>query len=362
MRLILDEEQTLLADMVRQVVGDRAPVSRVRGLRDSGDEVGFSRELWGELADLGLVGANVPEAYGGGGLGFFELCLVLEGAGRNLMPEPLLSTAVLATSALRLGVDEGAREAWLPRIARGEAVVAVAFDERGSRYDVGRVTTELRDGHLFGEKRDVLDAQVADVLLVSARTPEGIGVFLVEPGRCEVTALRRLDGRNAALVKLDGVPAGRRIGDEILLTAVVDRGTIALCAEMLGGATQVFEDTLEYLKTRRQFGTTIGSFQALQHRAARLFADLALSRSAVLAAARTVDEAPDRIPLMASLAKARLTETFLAVCNEAVQMHGGIGMTDECDVGLYLKRARVCAASFGDAAFHRSRWATLQGY
>lgn len=362
MQLILDDDQTMLTGTVRQFVRDRSPVSRARALRDAGDETGFSRAVWREMAALGLTGVHIPERYGGSGMGFFDLCLVIECVGRSLAPEPLLSTVLLGAEALTLGADEGARARWLPKIAGGEAVTAFAFDEDGSRYAVERITTELRGGRLHGVKRDVLDAHVADVLLVSARAPDGIGVYLVDPAECGITRQHRLDSRNAGRVVFDGAPVEARVGGLDLLRTVVDRATIGLCAEMLGAASQVFDSTLEYLKTRSQFGVTIGSFQALQHRAARLFAELALARSAVLAAARSVDDAPDQTALMASLAKARLTGTFLHVCNEAVQLHGGIGMTDECDVGLYLKRARVCAATFGDAAFHRRRWATLRGY
>ncbi len=362
MQLILDEEQTLLTDTVRQFVRDRSPVSRARALRDSGDETGFSRAVWREMAELGLAGVHIGERDGGAGMGFFDLCLVLECVGRNLAPEPFLSSVLMGAEALMLGADEGARAQWLPKIASGDAVVAFAFDEDGSRYAVERITAELREGRLHGIKRDVLDAHVADALLVTAHAPDGIGVFLVDPAECQITRQHRIDSRNAGRVVLDGVSVEARIGGLDLLRTVVDRATIGLCAEMLGGAQKVFEDTLEYLKTRQQFGTTIGKFQALQHRAARLFAELALARSAVLAAARSVDDAPDQVALMASLAKARVTEIFLHATDEAVQMHGGIGMTDECDVGLYLKRARVCAATFGDAAFHRRRWATLRGY
>ena len=348
MRLIHDEEQTALAEMVRQVVRDRSPVSRLRALR--AEDAGWSRALWAELAELGLVGAALPEAHGGMGLGFFDLCVVLEGMGRNLAPEPFVSTVLLGAQALLLGADEGARATWLPKIAAGEAIVSLAHsDARGAAV--------VLDGDVLrGTKRDVLDGRSADLMLVSA----GAEVFVVDAADCAIEPLRRIDGRDAATVRLDGVAVRGRLGP--VLDAVLDRATVGLCAEMLGGAQQVFEDTLAYLKTREQFGATLGSFQVLQHRAARLFAELALSRSAVLAAARTVDEAPERVALMASLAKATLTDTYLHVANEAVQMHGGIGMTDECDVGFYLKRARVCEATFGNAAHHRRRWAALSGY
>lgn len=374
MKLIFDEEQELLATTARQWVDSTAPLDRLRELRDAKDPVGFSRDVWKQMAALGWTGMCLPEEYGGSGLGFAELAIVLEETGRRLLPEPLLSTVLLGAQALLFGGTRAQKERYLPRVSSGDAVLTVAYDERGSRSELGRIATvaERAAGgfRLSGEKVHVLDAHVAEALLVSARAGENLVLFLVDPRAKGVTLTpqARIDSRNAAHVRLDGVEVTE---DDIvggmdqglpLLSRVIDRATVGLSAEMLGAASQAFDDTLLYLKTRKQFGVTIGSFQALQHRAARLFIELALARSAVLAAARTADADPPALPKMASLAKARATDAFLHVANEAIQMHGGIGVTDEFHLGFYIKRARAAAVTFGDAAWHRRRWAALSGY
>jgi alkylation response protein AidB-like acyl-CoA dehydrogenase len=362
--LALDEDQELVARSARDLAEQRSPAARVRKLRDAGDGVGFSWELWRELCALGFVGADV---------GFAELAIVMENLGRELVPEPLLSS-VLGTSALVLGQSDALRERWLPRIASGDALVTVAHQEPGARYDISHVETTISaTGEIRGEKTGVLDGHVAHGFVVPARNPAGaIELFLVEAGApgLAVERQRRLDGRGAALLHLGGVraDASTRVGDLATLDASVDRATVALSAELLGLATRAFELTLEYLKTRVQFGVPIGSFQALQHRAARLYIELELAKSAVRAAAARVDAPEDSasgrqsLPRMASLAKARCSGVALHVTTEAIQMHGGIGVTDEHDIGLYLKRARAAELTFGDAAWHRERWARLAGY
>jgi len=222
----------------------------------------------------------------------------------------------------------------------------------------------------------VLDGHVADAFVVVARTAgsprdaKGITLFLVPRGAAGLTVTRqaRLDGRNAALVRFDGVSVGADAalgaldaGHELLASAV-DRATVGLCAEMLGGMEQAFALTVEHLKTRLQFGVPIGSFQALKHRAANVFIELELAKSAVMAAARAVDGAEPDLAKLVSLAKARCSEAYLLAANEGVQMFGGVGMTDEYDIGFYMKRARAAELTFGDAAFHRARWAALSGY
>jgi alkylation response protein AidB-like acyl-CoA dehydrogenase len=372
--LVLNEQQSLLQQSAAALLRERSPVSRVRALRDSKDPVGFSRKLWREMAELGWVGLCLPDAYGGVDLGMAELCVVLEQVGRQLAPEPWLSTVLLGAHALLLGGNESHKQRWLPAVAQGDAVLALAFEERTTRQALGNLQTSAErtgDGFcLSGEKLQVFDAHVADALLVLGRVSgSGYGLFLVERDRQGVLIQRqtRVDGRNAAIVRFDGVAlgAGALISPDGLglVQRVVDRATIGLCAEMLGGASQAFDDTLDYLKTRKQFGITIGSFQALAHRAARLYIELALARSAVSAAASGADAAePKELAKLASLAKARCSEAFVHVANEAVQMHGGIGVTDDFHIGLYLKRARATEVLFGDATFHLRRWAELTGY
>jgi len=380
MQLVLDEDQELLARTARDFVAERSPVSRVRALRDANDPTGFSRPLWKEMAELGWVGILVEETHGGAGMGLAELVVVMEALGRTLAPEPFLSTTLLGGQALALGGSEAQQAEWLPRIAAGDAFVALAYGEHASRYDPCHVETRAEaDGagyRLNGRKTQVLDGHVADLLLVSARTSggvddaAGITVLAVPPDARGVEIVRqsRIDGRNAAQVRLDGVAVSSdevvgTVGEGgLLLEAAIARATVGLCAEMLGSMQQAFDRTLDYMKTRVQFDVPIGSFQALKHRAAREFIAIEMSRSAVMAAARAVDAGDDEAAKLVSVAKATCSEAAMLVANESVQMHGGIGMTDEHDIGFYLKRARAAEISFGDASWHRARWAELSGY
>ena len=380
MQFALNDEQQLLRDSAAAFVRDNSSMKRIRAFRDSRDADGFSRSLWAKMAELGWLGILFPEEHGGLGLGYKDLALVLEEFGKGLMPEPWLSTVLLGGTAVWRGGSAAQREAVLPPLIAGELLLALASQEAHSRYDLSHVATRAEragDGwRIHGEKRLVLDGHVADRLIVSARTAgaprdaNGITLFLLDAHAPGITTTRQwtVDSRNAALVRLDGVAAGP--GDVLgavdgglpLLAEVVDRATAGLCAEMLGSMEAAFAMTLDYLKTRRQFGAPIGSFQALKHRAAILFTEIELARSAALAAAMAVDESHPHTAQLVSVAKARCSDTFILVGNEGVQMHGGIGMTDEHDIGFFLKRARAAEITFGDAAFHRDRYAALQGF
>ncbi len=302
-----------------------------------------ARLPWAEQARLGVAGLLVPEVYGGAGLGLVELGVVLEEHGRGLAATPLLSTA-LCELALLLGDDEEARRAWLPRLASGEVRLAWAHDE-GPRH--GRqVTARVEDGRCWADKSFVPDAGGAAALIVTTRD----GVVLCEPG--DATPMHLVDARPVARIRLEGTRVLARLGSPALAEAVLDRGAVAISAEMLGSMTRVFELTVAYLKTRHQFGVPIGSFQALQHRAARLHCELELTRSVVLAAL----EAPGDTRL-ASAAKARASDTFALAAAEAVQLHGGIGVTEALPIGRFFKRARAAAEILGTSAFHRRRFA-----
>ncbi len=380
MQLVLSEDQELIGKTAADFVKEKSPIARVRALRDANDPVGFSRGLWKEMAELGWVAIVFPEEVGGAGLGLADLAVVLEALGRSLAPEPFLSSVQLAGRAHVSGGSEAQRRAFLPGVVAGERVLALAQQEAGSRFDLHRVATRAeRDGpgwRLRGEKIQVLDAPVADALVVAARTAggeadaAGITLFLVPKGApgLEIVRQSRIDHRGAGIVRLDGTPVGA--GDVVgavdaggeLLEEVVDFATAGLCAEMLGAMEQAFELTVEHLRTRVQFGVPIGSFQALKHRAANCFMEIELARSCVLAATRAVDAGDPEAKRLVSLAKARCSDAFVLIGNEGVQMFGGVGMTDEYDIGFYLKRARVAELSFGDAAFHRARWSRLGSY
>jgi acyl-CoA dehydrogenase len=373
--LLLNDEQKMLSKTAHEFIRERGPAARIRTFRDSNDEVGFSRELWNEMAELGWLGLQIPEAYDGLGLGFFDLCVVLEQSGRELMPEPFVSTLLLGTQALLLGGTEAQKKALLPGISAGETLVTIGYEEAGSQGATSKVATTARKSaagfEISGEKIQVLDGHLADRIIVSAATSDsGYTLFLVDPAQSGVTITRqfRIDGLNAAIVRLEGVSVkaddivGELDGGATLLQAVCDRAAVGLSAQMLGASEQAFADAIEYLKEREQFGVPIGSFQALQHRAVSVYTEIALTRSVVLAAARVIDEAPDDVPRLASLAKATASETFMHAAKEAIQMHGGIGVTDEHDIGFYIKRAQATYMTFGRPSQHRQRWAELHGY
>ncbi len=379
MALVLNEDQVLLKDAARAFIQDKSPIAGFRKLRDTNDASGFDRKLWKEMAALGWAGIIIPEEFGGSGFGYVGLGVVLEEAGRTLLASPLVSTALIGASAVLRGGNAVQKKEILPAIATGDWLLALALEE-GPRHAPYAITTKAEkagDGYtLNGKKTFVLDGHVADQLIVVARTScktgdrDGLTLFLVEPTTPGVKITRTImaDSRNAANIEFSGVKlaadavlGGVDQGADIL-DPVLDRARIALSAEMLGCIRESFERTIEYLKTRQQFGVLIGSFQALKHRAAEMFCEIELSISVVLDALIAIDENRNDVPQMASLAKARLNDTFFLVSNEALQMHGGIGMTDEFDIGLFMKRARVAQASFGDTVFHRDRYASLEGY
>jgi alkylation response protein AidB-like acyl-CoA dehydrogenase len=380
MELVLNEEQAMLAQTARDFIKDHSPVSRLRKLRDDMDPLGYSKEMWGKMAELGWTSILFSEEDGGMGLGMAEVVLVTEALGRGLAPEPFLSSVMLAGQALALGASPELREEWLGSIIDGSKVLAVAYQEKGGRYDISRIATRgTKNGDSYslnGEKTQVLDGYGADAFIVSARTSgedgssEGVSLFLVPSDTRGVTVTRqwRVDSCNVALVKFADVtiPAANLIGTMDrggeLLSQVIDLATVALCGEMLGGMNAAFERMLNYMKERVQFDVVIGTFQALKHRAARVFMELELSRSVVMAAARAIDEKAADKEMLVSTAKARCSEAYILATNEAVQILGGIGMTDEEDIGFYMKRARAAEMTFGDADYHRDRFAALKGY
>jgi alkylation response protein AidB-like acyl-CoA dehydrogenase len=376
---VLTEEQVMLKDAAKGWVGERSPVSALRKLRDTDVDVAFDQGAWAEMGQMGWTGVIVPEAHGGSEFGYRSLGLVLEETGRTLVNSPLITTALFAASALTLGGSAAQKDAWLGKIAEASAVIAPAIDEQAHHHPARVALTAAKDGAgyvLDGKKVFVLDAMAADAFIVSARTSgqsgdeAGVTLFLVPADTAGVarTRLKTADSRGAGDVTFTGVKVGAEavIGQVDqgfgLLESVLDRTRAGLAAEMLGQASQAFEITLDYLKTRTQFGQLIGTFQALQHRAAKMFTELEMTRSCVEAALDAIDANANDVRALCSLAKAKASETVHLVSNEMVQMHGGIGMTDAHDAGLYMKRARTCEALFGGASFHRDRYATLMGF
>ena len=380
MPLVLTEDQTLLQRTANAFVAESSPVTRFRKLRDAQDPRGYSKQVYASMAELGWTAIPFAEADGGLGAGLAEMVLVTEAMGRTLAPEPLIASVMLAGQALALAGSADQKATWLAKIVAGEAVLALAYSEPRSRYDLSKIecAAERTSGGyvLRGEKAHVLGGTLADGYIVAARVAgksgerEGIGLFIVAAGAAglSVTPEQRVDNQNACGLKLDGVKVGEKdvVGEPgagyRVLDACVERATVALCGEMLGGMSEAFDRTLAYLKERKQFGVAIGSFQALKHRAARMYIEIELARSTVMAAARALDDGDAEASALVSLSKARLSDAYCLVANEAVQMHAGIGMTDEHDIGFYMKRARACEITFGDAAYHRERFAALGGF
>ena len=379
MALILNEEQQSLKDIASEFLQSNAPITHFREIRDTQNELGYDESLWMEMVNLGWSGILIPEEYGGFDFGMVGMGSILEEAGKTLTPSPLFSTGVLGASLLTLGGNDSQKQTYLPQIVDGTLTTALALEEsnRHSPYSID--TQAKKNGDQFiisGCKNFVIDGHSSNLLIVAARTEgsvndeSGITLFLVNSDSqgVEISKTSMVDSRNAANIKFSDVTVSSDniLGEEnngaSLLEVVLDRAQIAISAEMLGNASQAFNLTLEYLKERKQFGAVIGTFQALQHRAAEMYSELELTKSSVIAACNAVDENSNDLRRMASLAKFKSGETNHLITNEAVQMHGGVGVTDEYDVGLFMKRARVTEQIFGNSEYHIDRYATLSDY
>ena len=379
MALILTEQQTLVRDNARAFLADKAPLAQLRKLRDERNPDGFSRQLWKAFAEMGFCGILVPEAFGGAGLGYVEAGVIMEEIGRNLTPSPFLSTSLLGATALLRDRNSARNGELLPKLAAGDLLLTLAVDERTKHAPAATALTAERSGNGFaltGDKCFVVDGHVADFLIVAARTAgapgqtDGLTLFLVDAKSrgIEIERTIMLDAHNAARIRFNRVEvdADAVIGEVDhgwpLLDALLDVGRAAVAAELAGVGGEAFGRTLAYLKQRRQFGQPIGSFQALQHRAAQLFTELQITEAAVLKALQVLDADMENSAMVVSVAKARAGMSATLAVQEAVQLHGGIGMTDEFDIGFFMKRARVAQELFGDVGFHADRVARLQNY
>ena len=379
MALLFNEEQQYLKDTAKDFVQKNAPINHFRELRDSKDETGYSKELWKQMAELGWAGILISEEYGGSDFGMMGMGGILEETGRCLVPSPLFATALLGASLIGLGGKADQKKDLLPKIAKGELTTAFALEE-GSRHTPYRISTTAekkgKDFVLNGKKTFVLDGHSADLIVLAARTSggiedqSGISLFLIDPNSTGLQRKRThmVDSRNASEIHLKGVKVSEtKLLGELdagfsIIEEVLERGQIGISAEMLGNTLEAFDITLEYLKERKQFGAVIGSFQALQHRAAVMFAEIELTKSSVMGALNAVDENSNDRSRFASLAKFKAGETLHLVSSEAVQMHGGVGVTDEFDIGFFLKRSRVAEQIFGSSDYHLDRYATLSEY
>ena len=338
-----------------------------------GKEPGFDRARWQEMADLGWTGIRIPEAAGGSGLSVADATALLTETGRGLGPEPLTAVAILAARCIVEGGGEAACAALLPGIADGSRIIVAAIADKAGQISTSETSaTATPDGDgacLSGTKLYVSGAAGADGFIVAARTPEGVGLYHVARNATGVTLEVRpyTDGTFCGTLRLDNVSVGasdvvaRPGRGEAALDAALEEARVCASAEMLGLMRQAHAMTLDYLRTRKQFGKAIGSFQALQHRAVDLFVEIELTRSAIDRAVRTLDSSDDprERALAASACKARASDSALHIAREAIQMHGAIGYTDEHDIGLFVRRALVLSGWLGNAGAHRRRYETL---
>jgi len=379
MSMVLNEEQNLLKDTIKNFLNSEAPVQAMREIRDNHNAKGYQQVLWQALAELGLPATVIDEAYGGLSFGYLGLGAALEEMGRTLTASPMFSTAVLGVSLIELAGSDEQKQRLLPEIAEGRLTVAVAIDE-GLHHAPLQTALSIEQQKetllINGKKTFVLDGHSADKLIVVGRSEgkpgdaKGLSLALVDPEQKGVTVQRTtmMDGRNAANITFDqvSVPNSALLGElnraARPLLNTLDRGAICIAAEMLGGCSELFERTLEFIKEREQFGVKIGSFQALQHRCSKMFCELERCKTAVLSGLSDIDKEVAHLSVSASLAKTLANDCYQLISNEAIQMHGGMGITDELEVGLFLKRARVSMQILGDSNYHRDRYATMLGY
>ena len=378
MSKLTESDLELLRDTAARFFDDQLPVDALRRLRDEADDIGFNRVIWREMAEMGWAGILIDERHGGIDPGHIAMGSILEQAGRTLAASPLISTAVISAPIIAHSADSTEHEGVLARMAAGDCILALAHEE-GSRHAPHCIATRAeKHGKTYlinGRKTFVLDGHAADHLIVVTRTDggdndrDGLTLFLVDATASGIRRMRTnmVDARNSAKIEFEKVAVTENAvigtpgsGLEIL-EPVLDGARAGLAAEMLGTGQEVFDRTLEYLKVREQFGAPIGSFQALKHRAAEMYCEIELTRSATYGALAAIDAKDGETAALASAAKAKACDMLELVSNEAIQMHGGIGMTDEADIGLFLKRARVTQQILGDAIFHRDRYATLIG-
>lgn len=379
MDLLLNEEQSMLRDSARSFLADRAPVAQLRRLRDAHDAAGHDAGTWSAFCALGYAGVLVPEAHGGAGLGAVEMGALMEPIGRNLSALPFLASSVVAATALRAAGSDAQQAAWLPRIAAGDVIATLAVDEGARHRPEATALRAERQGAgwvLHGAKTFVPDGPVASLLIVAARSggaagdTAGISLFALPRATAGLAVERTVmaDAHNAARLALDhaAVPAAALLGEPgggwAALQRALDFGRAGAAAELLGIGDEVFERTLDYLKQRRQFGRLIGEFQALQHRMAVLYIDLELARAALARALHALDTAPAQAAEAVAVAKAKCGRAATLAVQEGVQMHGGMGMTDQLDFGLFMQRARVLDELWGDAGCQMDRLARMRGY
>ena len=379
MKLVLTEEEQFLKDTAKNFADERSPITHFRALRDNNDPLLWDKDLWSEMTKLGWPGILIPEDYGGSNFGVTGISVILNECAKTLTPSPLFATGVIGAYSITNYGTEKQKEFYLPKIVNGELTTALAIDESSHHNPADTEIIAKKQGSSFiinGKKTFVIDGASADLIILLARTSgikgdmTGLTLFLVDANSNGIDRrkLDMADSRNYANINFKNVeiPDSDILGDletgGETIENILDIGRIAMASEMLGNAEAAFETTLDYLKQRKQFGVLIGSFQALQHIAAEMFCEIELTKSSVMGAMKAADEGSNELQRLSSLAKTMAGETLHLVSNEAVQMHGGIGVTDEYDIGFFLKRARVAEQIFGSSKYHTERYANLSGF
>lgn len=376
MNLVINEEQQMLKTSAKEFLKEKAPISALRKLRDEDDPKGYDPQLWKAMAEMGWTSLNIPEAYGGMDFGYVGFGQVLEEMGRTLTASPIVSTCLVGASIINLGGDVMQKENYLPQIADGSILLSLAMEEGNAHRPFHAATqfSKSEDGYsISGKKVFVLDGHVADHIIVTATDgsdAKGITLFVVDTKSEGITIERKkmMDSRNAATITFEHVKVGE--GDVIgevgkgkkILEKALDIARIGLSAEMLGSMEEAFDRTIAYLKERKQFGVVIGTFQALQHRAAEMYCEIQVCKSLVIKALQAIDSDNPMMPFLASMVKSKVGQTIQLVTNEAIQLYGGIGMTDDEEIGFFMKRARVAQQTFGDYNYHLDRFATMSGF
>ena len=370
--MLLNDDQRMLADLAARLFTDKADPDTVRAIRDGRIDSGYDQTLWQAMGEAGLTGILVPEAHGGMDFGLVGAGLVAREASRRLAMTPYVSSAVLAVTALGAADDDALRARWLPALADAGAIATLACDEGRHHRPHDPATRAVAGGdggwHLQGEKTLVSDAAEADLLLVSADDGDGDGdgprLFAVEAGAAGLTieSTQLLDSRSCARITLDRTPAQPLGAGRAALDASLRAGRAVLAAELVGIAREVFARTLDYLHERRQFGRAIGSFQALQHRAAHLSVEIEIAEALAFRALEACDRNDPGADALVPAAKAKAAAVARVAAAEGVQMHGGMGMTDEFDIGLFMKRARAAGHALGDDRYCTDAFARARGY
>ena len=373
------EELTILRDTIKNFLNNNAPVNQIRQIRDQNNQEGFCRNTWQAIADLGLLGVLIPEKYGGVDMGYHAAGLISEEMGRTLTASPYLSTAIIGASAINLFGSKNQKEKLLKNLVSGNSILSLAIDENLQHLPniVKTHATRWKNGFkISGKKTFVADGSIADLFICSARTnatnnsKDGITLFLI-PSNLDGISIQKnnsIDHRNFANILFDDVEVN---SDSILsevdsgywaLEQILNIGRSCIASEMLGISEECLDRTINYIKERKQFGVSIGSFQGLQHRISHLFSEIEITKSLINKTLKCLDNSTEEIELMTAATKAKAGEICQLASQEAIQMHGGVGMTDEYDIGFFLKRSRVADALLGNSKFHTDKFASLRGY